>query len=96
MLAGLPGETLSELASRTIRRDLQPGDAVAETDADRTRYYVVISGMLQAPSGVVLRPGDTVGGPAPLPDGIQAVLPSTIASCDRATFDELIGPAIAG
>jgi hypothetical protein len=50
--------------------------------------------MLQAPSGAVLRPGDTAGGPTALPDGIKAMLPSTIASCDRATFDELIKPAI--
>jgi CRP-like cAMP-binding protein len=94
MLAGLPGETLAKLASRTTRRELRPGEEIVETEADRTRFYVVISGMLQATSGVVLRPGDTAGGPTPLTGRIQAMLPSTVASCDRATFDELIAPAI--
>jgi hypothetical protein len=55
---------------------------------------VLISGLLQTSSGAVLRPGDTAGGLTSLPAEIHAVLPSTIASCDRVTFDELIGPAL--
>jgi CRP-like cAMP-binding protein len=77
-----------------VRRELRPGEAVFESGDDTDRFYVVISGMLQTSFGAVLRPGDTAGGLDPPPAGMHAVLPSTVASCDRAAFEELIRPAL--
>ena len=94
MLAGLPGQTLGKLADRMERRELRPGDVILESEDERGRFTVVISGMLRAPSGTVMRPGDTMGGLTLFDEPLRAMLPTTIASCDQATFDELVRPLI--
>jgi CRP-like cAMP-binding protein len=105
LLAGLPGETLGALARRMTRQEVPAGTTiVAEGDAD-DRFYVVLSGLLtvsQASRGQrnVLRPGDYFGEVAPTMGvprtaTVRAMMPATVASCDRETFDELLRPIFA-
>lgn len=103
LLAGLPGETLARLGERMEREDVEPGRrVVTEGDDPGDRFYVVLTGLLAALQGErgtrnVLRPGDYFGEVSLLMDmprtaTVQAVTPATVASCDKATFDELVRP----
>ena len=102
LLAGLPGETLARLGERMERRELAPGERVVTQGDDGDRFYVVLGGLVsasQAERGVrsVLRPGSYFGEVALLMDvprtaTIEALTPATVASCDRAAFDELVRP----
>lgn len=102
LLASLPGETLGRLAARMQREDVPPGRAVVVEGDEGDRFYVVLSGLLtvsQADLGArrVLRPGDYFGEVAAAMDvsrtaSVRALTPSTVASCDRATFDEFVRP----
>jgi CRP-like cAMP-binding protein len=105
LLAGLPGETVGELARRMEREDVAPGTVlVREGDAD-DRFYVVLSGILavsQRDLGArgLLRPGDYFGEVAPAMSvprtaTVSALTAAVVASCDRATFDELVRPLFA-
>jgi hypothetical protein len=78
-LAGVPGEVLARLGERMTRTEVAPGGRVGGEGL----YSAVLAGMLRGPSGL-LRPGDTFSGTA------SAVTPATVASCDRAVYDELI------
>ena len=79
------------------RQELAPGSSPA---GEGERFYVVLAGMLTAPGAPrPLRPGDSFGELAPAPDalgsgGVRALTPSVVASCDRATFDELVRPLL--
>jgi len=105
LLAELPGEQLARLASRMSREELRPGATPIVEGEDGDRFYVVLSGMLtvsQADRGPrrVLRPGDYFGEVAltmnvPRTASVHALTPATVASCDRATFDELVRPLFA-
>jgi ATP-binding cassette, subfamily B, bacterial len=105
LLAELPGQTLAELAGRMRREQVPSGQAVVEEGEDGERFYVVLSGVFavsQSSLGPrrVLRPGDYFGEVAltmdvPRTASIRALTPATIASCDRATFDEFIRPLFA-
>jgi CRP-like cAMP-binding protein len=105
LLATLPGETLARLAARMEREEIPAGAGVVEEGERGDRFYVVLSGMLtvsQASLGAqrVLRPGDYFGEVAlamdiPRTASVRALTPVTIASCDRATFDEFIRPLFA-
>jgi hypothetical protein len=79
-LAGSPGETLARLAERMERRDLAPG---ARLDASG-RFGVVLAGMLTGEGGL-LRPGDSFDG------AVAATTPATVATCERALYEELVG-----
>jgi ATP-binding cassette subfamily B protein len=78
---------------------------VVEEGEDGDRFYVVLRGMFtvsQASLGPrsVLRPGDYFGEVAlamdvPRTASVRALTPATVASCDRATFDEFIRPLFA-
>ena len=102
LLNALPGQTLARLAERMERRLLAPGEAVLRQGDAGDRFYVVISGILnvrQESRGErgVLRPGDYFGEVAlvldiPRTATVSAMMPATIASCDRATFEELVRP----
>jgi ATP-binding cassette subfamily B protein len=105
LLATLPGETLAKLAENMRREQLAPGAAVINEGEDGDRFYVVLSGMLtvsqatRGPQGV-LRPGDYFGEVAlamnmPRTASVRALTPATVASCDRATFDEYVRPLFA-
>ena len=103
LLAGLPGETLARLGERMERRELAPGETVVAEGEAGNRFYVVLSGLLRATQGGrgergVLRPGDYFGEVSLLTEvprtaTVEAVTPATVASCDRAVFDELVRPA---
>ncbi|HKB94959.1 MAG TPA: cyclic nucleotide-binding domain-containing protein [Gaiellaceae bacterium] len=105
LLAGLPGETLARLAKGMEREEVAPGTAVVREGEPGDRFYVVFAGMLAVTqSGYggrdLLRPGDYFGEVAlamdvPRTATVTAITPAVVASCDRATFDELIRPIFA-
>lgn len=100
MLAGLPGQTLAVLAKRMVREEVAPGTAVVREGEAGDRFYVVFAGMLSVTNRdmgerVILRPGDYFGEVAlamdvPRTATVTAITPAVVASCDRATFDELL------
>jgi CRP-like cAMP-binding protein len=102
LLATLSGETLAKLAPRMRREEIAPGQSVIAEGEEDDRFYVVLAGLLsvsQASLGArrVLRPGDYFGEVAPAMNvprtaTIHALTPGTVASCDRATFDEFVRP----
>ena len=105
LLASVPGETLARLAARMEREELAAGSAVVREGEPGERFYVVLSGVLavsQASLGArrILRAGDAFGEVAltmaiPRTASVRALTPSTVASCDRATFDEFVRPLFA-
>jgi cAMP-dependent protein kinase regulator len=105
LLAGLPGETLAQLAKRMEREEVAPGTVIVREGEPGERFYVLFSGMLsvsQASFGDrnVLRPGDYFGEVAPVMDmprtaTVAAITPAVVASCDRETFDEFLRPLFA-
>lgn len=105
LLASLPGETLAELAKRMERKAVTPGETLVEQGEDGERFYVVLSGLLevtQSSRGTInlLKPGDYFGEVAlamhmPRTASVRVVTPATVASCDRATFDEFVRPLFA-
>jgi hypothetical protein len=105
LLSGLPGEHLARLAERLEREDVAPGETVVREGERGDRFYVVLSGLMsvtQEDRGErrLLRPGDTFGEVAlamnvPRTASVRALVPVVVASCDRATFDELLRPLFA-
>jgi CRP-like cAMP-binding protein len=105
LLAGLPGEKLGEIAKRMDREEVPPGRAVVREGDDSERFYVILSGLFtvsQEDLGPrrVLHPGNYFGevGLAmhvPRTASVRALTPAVVASCDRATFDELLRPLFA-
>ena len=105
LLAGLPGETLARLARHMEREEIAPGAVVVREGDSDDRFYVVFAGVLavsQRDLGArsLLRPGDYFGEVAPtmkMPRTatVSAMTPAVVASCDRATFDELLRPLFA-
>jgi CRP-like cAMP-binding protein len=105
LLATLPGEVLAKLAARMERQEVGAGQAVVREGEPGERFYVVLSGMMAVSQETLgprrlLRPGDTFGEVAlamdvPRTASVRALTPSTVASCDRATFDEFIRPLFA-
>jgi CRP-like cAMP-binding protein len=102
LLSSLPGETLTKLADRMRREQIPAGAAVVSEGEGGERFYVLLAGVLaveQSERGPrrVLRPGDYFGEVAlaldiPRTASITALTPATVASCDRATFDEFVRP----
>jgi ATP-binding cassette, subfamily B, bacterial len=105
LLAELPGEALVRLGQKMRREDVPAGGALVEEGDDGDRFYVVLTGMFtvsQASMGPrsVLRPGDYFGEVAltmgiPRTASVRALTAATVASCDRATFEEFIRPLFA-
>lgn len=105
LLAGLPGEVLAQLAKRMEREEVASGTVIVREGEPGDRFYVLFSGMLSVNqrdlgSRGVLRPGDYFGEVAlamgmPRTATVTAITPAVIASCDRATFDELLRPLFA-
>jgi ATP-binding cassette subfamily B protein len=87
------------------REEVPAGTAIVAEGDDGDRFYVVLSGLLtvsQSSRGQrnVLRPGDYFGEVAPAMGvprtaTVRAMMPATVASCDRETFDELLRPIFA-
>jgi ATP-binding cassette subfamily B protein len=105
LLASIPGDRLADLASRMKRENVQPGKTVVIEGEPGERFYVVLSGMLevtQAGRGqrTILKPGDYFGEVAlamdiPRTASVRAITPSTVASCDKETFDDFVRPVFA-
>jgi potassium efflux system protein len=102
LLAELPGEQLRRLSERMRRERVPAGAAVVHEGDEGGRFYVVLSGVLSVSQEAlgprrVLRPGDYFGEVSvamdiPRTASVRALTPAVVASCDRATFDELIRP----
>jgi CRP-like cAMP-binding protein len=105
LLAGLPGETLADLGKRMERQEVAPGTAIVREGDTGDRFYVVFAGMLSVSWSAmgkreVLRPGDYFGEVSlamdmPRTATVTAITPPVVASCDRATFDEILRPLFA-
>ena len=105
LLAGLPGETLADLGKRMERDEVAPGTAIVREGDTGNRFYVVFAGMLSVSNSAmgkrgILRPGDYFGEVAPAMNmprtaTVTAITPAVVASCDRATFDEILRPLFA-
>ena len=105
LLAGLPGEVLAVLAKRMEREEVTPGTAIVREGEPGDRFYVVFAGMLSVSqrdrgNQGVLRPGDYFGEvalamPVPRTATVTAITPAVVASCDKATFEEILRPLFA-
>jgi CRP-like cAMP-binding protein len=105
LLASLPGETLARLAERMSREELPSGRTIVAEGDGGDRFYVLLSGLAAVTqegrgSRAILRPGETFGEVAlamdvPRTATVTAMTPSVVASCDRATFNELLRPMFA-
>jgi ATP-binding cassette, subfamily B, bacterial len=105
LLAELPGELLIKLAHRMRREEIGPGQPLLREGDEGDRFYVVLNGLLsvtQNDRGLrrILKPGDYFGEVAltmdlPRTASVSPMTLSTVASCDRETFDEFIRPLFA-
>jgi CRP-like cAMP-binding protein len=84
------------------REEIPAGAPVMREGETGHRFYVLLAGVLAVSQDDlgprrVLRPGDYFGEVAlaldvPRTASIRALTPATVASCDRATFDEFVRP----
>ena len=106
LLQELPGETLTRLAQNMKRADVSAGSPIVLEGEEGDHFYVVLRGLLavsnQGSLGPrrMLRPGDYFGEVAlamdvPRTASVTALTPTTLASCDKATFDEFVRPLFA-
>lgn len=102
----LPGELLTKLAQNMRRSDIAPGDPIVLEGDEGDDFYVILRGLVAVshPGGLaprrMLRPGDYFGEVAlamdiPRTASVTALVPTTVATCDKATFDEFIRPLFA-
>ena len=101
----LAGEVLSKLAQKMERQDVSGGSPIVFEGQQGDRFYVVLRGLLAVNSDDLgprrlLRPGEYFGEVAlamnmPRTASVTALTPTTLASCDKATFDEFIRPLFA-
>jgi trk system potassium uptake protein TrkA len=105
LFGSLPGETLRTLAERMRREEVPAGRPIVTENEATDRFYVLLSGLAgvsQDGRGArgVIRPGEYFGEVAPLMGiprtaTVTAMTACHVASCDRATFDELLRPLFA-
>jgi CRP-like cAMP-binding protein len=102
----LPGELLTKLAHNMKRADVSPGSPIVLEGEEGDHFYVILRGLVavshQGGLGPrrMLRPGDYFGEVAlamdvPRTASVTALVPTTLASCDRQTFDEFVRPLFA-
>jgi CRP-like cAMP-binding protein len=101
----LAGEALTKLAQKMRRQDVSAGSPIMLEGDEGDRFYVVLRGLLAVNSDALgprrmLRPGDYFGEVAlamdiPRTASVTALTPTTLASCDKATFDEFVRPLFA-
>ncbi len=105
LLRELPGASLQQLADRMSREEVSAGARIVAEGDPGDRFYVLLSGLAavtqvnRGPRGLI-RPGETFGEVAlamgvPRTATVTAVTACTVASCDQATFDELLRPLFA-
>jgi ATP-binding cassette subfamily B protein len=105
LFGSLPGETLRTLADRMRRDEVAAGSVIVREGEPGDRFYVLLSGVAgvsQSELGErsVLRAGEFFGEVAlamnvPRTATVTAMTPCVVASCDGATFDELVRPLFA-
>jgi CRP-like cAMP-binding protein len=106
LLQELPGEVLTKLANGMKRTDVSAGSPIVLEGEQGEHFYVVLRGLLAVSNqgGLgprrVLRPGDYFGEVAlamdvPRTASVTALTPTTLASCNKATFDEFVSPLFA-
>jgi len=105
LFGSLPGETLGKLADRMERENVDSGTVLCREGEHGERFYVLLSGVAgvsQTALGErrILRAGEFFGEVAltmnvPRTATVTAMTPCVVASCDRATFDELVRPLFA-
>jgi CRP-like cAMP-binding protein len=105
LLAELPGEQLVKLAGLMRREEVPGGEAPVVEGEEGDRFYVVLNGIfavsnLGSMPRRMLRPGDYFGEVAlamdiPRTASVRALTTSTVASCDKQTFDEFLRPLFA-
>lgn len=101
----LPGETIGKLADRMRREEVAAGTVIVREGDPGDRFYVLLSGVAGVSQSAlgdrsILRAGEFFGEVAltmhiPRTATITAMTPCTVASCDAATFDELVRPLFA-
>lgn len=105
LFATLPGETLGKLADRMQRDEVESGTVLLLEGQPGDRFYVLLSGLAgvsQSSLGErgILRAGEFFGEVAlamgvPRTATVTALTSCVVASCDTATFDELVRPLFA-
>jgi len=105
LFAELPGEVLTKLADRMQREEVAAGTVVIREGDPGDRFYVLLSGVAgvsQTSIGDrrILRAGEFFGEVAltmrvSRTATVTAMTPCLMASCDAATFDELVRPLFA-
>ena len=105
LFADLAGETLTKLADRMQREEVTPGTVLIREGEPGDRFFVLLSGVAgvsQTTLGErrILKAGEFFGEVAltmhvPRTATVTAMTPCVVASCDEATFDELVRPLFA-
>src|SRR5919108_242955 len=106
LLQELPGERLAKLAQNMRRFDVPAGSPIVFEGEQAEHFYVVLRGMLVVSNEstigprTMLKPGDYFGEVAlamnmPRTASVTALTPTTLASCDKETFDEFVRPMFA-
>jgi CRP-like cAMP-binding protein len=105
LFADLSGEALTKLADRMQRDEVEAGTVMIREGDPGDRFFVLLSGMATvSQSGLgqrgILKAGEFFGEVAltmhvPRTATVVAMTPCVVASCDEATFDELIRPLFA-
>jgi CRP-like cAMP-binding protein len=105
LFRALSGETLAKLADRMRREEVAAGTVVVREGEPGDRFFVLLAGVAgvsQSSLGErrILRAGEYFGEVAltmkvPRTATVTAMTPCTVASCDAATFDELLRPLFA-
>ncbi len=102
LFGSLPGETLTKLAGRMLRDEVAAGTVIVREGEPGDRFYVLLSGVAGVSQSAlgerrILRAGEFFGEVAltmrvPRTATVTAMTPCVVASCDAATFDELVRP----
>ena len=105
LFADLSGEKLTKLAYRMQREEVSSGTVLIREGEPGDRFFVLLSGLAgvsQTELGErrVLKAGEFFGEVAlamgvPRTATVTAMTPCVVASCDEATFDELVRPLFA-
>ena len=100
-----PGETLGKLADRMDREDVSSGTVLIREGEPGDRFFVLLSGVAGVSQSAlgerrILKAGEFFGEVAltmrvPRTATVTAMTPCVVASCDEATFDELVRPLFA-
>jgi CRP-like cAMP-binding protein len=105
LFADLAGEKLTKLADRMQREDVTSGTVMIREGEPGDRFFVLLSGVTAVSQSMlgerrILKAGEFFGEVAlamnvPRTATVTAMTPCVVASCDEATFDELVRPLFA-